>query len=95
LSLFGDVVRPFCCAPGGMFGGGGGSFCRREVVLRGRVEAMRAVRMKEVRRDIMMIVYVGCFGEWQWDWVVIYIFEGDVELRVDSINQNDCLMISS
>jgi hypothetical protein len=41
-----------------MFGGGGGSFCRRDVVLRGRVEATRAVRMKEVRRDIMMIVYV-------------------------------------
>jgi hypothetical protein len=56
LSLFGDEVRPFCCAPGGMFGGGGGSFCRRDVVLRGRVEAMRAVRMNEVRRDIMVIV---------------------------------------
>lgn len=27
-------------------------------MLRGRVEATRAVRMKEVRRDIMMIVYV-------------------------------------
>ena len=57
LSEFGDEVRPCCCAPGGMFGGGGGSFCRREVVLRGRVETMRLVRMKEVRRDIMMI---GC-----------------------------------
>lgn len=39
-----------------MFGGGGGSFSRREVVLRGRVEAMRVVRTKEVRRDIMVIV---------------------------------------
>jgi len=39
-----------------MFGGGGASFCRREVVLRGRVEAKRLVRMKEVRRDIMVIV---------------------------------------
>jgi hypothetical protein len=63
LSLLGDEVRPFCCAPGGMFGGGGGSFCRREVVLRGRVEAMRVVRISEVRRDIMMVVYVSCFGE--------------------------------
>jgi hypothetical protein len=54
-----------------MFGGGGGSFCRREVVLRGRVEAMRVVRINDVRRDIMIVVYVGCFGEWQRNWVVI------------------------
>jgi hypothetical protein len=61
-SWAGDEVRPFCCAPGGMFGGGGGSFCRREVVLKGRIEAMRLVRMKEVRRDIMVIV---CVSFWR------------------------------
>jgi hypothetical protein len=44
-----------------MFGGGGGSFCRREVVLSGRVETMRVVRINEVRKDIIVIVYVGCF----------------------------------
>lgn len=57
-SWAGDEVRPFCCAPGGMFGGGGLSFARREVVLRVRVEveAIRLVRINEVRRDIMVIV---------------------------------------
>lgn len=39
-----------------MFGGGGESFSRRDVVLKGRVEAMRLVRMKVVRRDSMVIV---------------------------------------
>lgn len=44
-----------------MFGGGGGSFSRREVVLRGRVEAMRLVRINEVRRDIMVIACDECW----------------------------------
>lgn len=81
-----------------MFGGGGASFCARlDVVLRGRIEAMRLVRMKDVRRDIMMVVIV---------WVDLEIVSEELrnnwnasllKVRTSSMtsNQIDSFMISS
>lgn len=67
------------------------------MVLRGRVEAMRVVRMKDVRRDIMMVVIV---------WVDLEIVSEDLrnnwnmsllKVRTSSTtsNQIDSFMISS
>ena len=67
------------------------------MVLRGRIEAMRLVRMKDVRRDIMMVVIVWVDLEivsekLRNDWNVSLL---KVRTSSTTSNQIDSFMISS